>query len=96
MHREQLFKSLMINNAFTLSGRKQKQFILIEVILNYYGMPTKIRLKRTLALYKDTTSPPFLRWGYHYCVDTEVIENECLFSAKKRCGAVGDFLRPRT
>ena len=59
-------------------------------------MPTKIRLKRTLAPYKDTTSPPFLRCGYHHSLEAEGVEDECLFSAKKRGGAVGDFLRPRT
>ena len=59
-------------------------------------MPTKIRLKRTLAPYKDTTSPPFLQCGYHHSLEAEGVEDECLFSAKKRRGAVGDFLRPRT
>ena len=59
-------------------------------------MPTKIRLKRTLAPYKDTTSPPFLRCGYNYSLEAEGVEDEYLFSAKKRGGVVGDFLRPRT
>jgi len=42
-------------------------------------MPTKIRLKRTLAPYKDTTSPPFLRCGYHYFSQTEAVEKKLLF-----------------
>ena len=33
---------------------------------------------------------------YHYCVDTEVVENERLSSAKKRREAIRLFLRPRT